>query len=356
MIPISICAIARNEEKNIVPFLTAIRTYTQGFSVELIVVDTGSTDKTCELAAPLADKLLHFTWCDDFSAARNYTIAQASYDYILFLDCDEMVTSFDMPRIQSFLQQYPDDIGMISRHNQFKMNNTDSFYTDQVERLFPKEKFHYEAPVHEQVCSTTGFSFRRIELPLEVRHNGYNGTTEELQQKALRNNALLEKMLLVSPDNPYLYFQLGQSYNMLHDDEKALFYYDKGLSFDVNPAEKYVQMMVCAYGYALLHLGKNEEALALTGVYDTFAVSADFVTLIGLIYLRNEQYMKALGEFVKALSYEKADTEGANSFIPHFNIGYINELFGEKDAAITQYKCCGDFKPALERLSELEQK
>lgn len=92
--PISVCIIAKNEEKHIGKCLAAIRSHaTEAVALEIIVVDTGSTDRTKEIAAKYADKVLDFIWVNDFSAARNYSIAQASYDYVLIFDCDEILIS-----------------------------------------------------------------------------------------------------------------------------------------------------------------------------------------------------------------------------------------------------------------------
>ena len=87
MLPISVCLISKNEEKNIERCLSLLKPY--GF--EIILVDTGSTDRTRELALPYADKILDFVWIDDFSAAKNYAASQAKHDWILSVDCDEFL-------------------------------------------------------------------------------------------------------------------------------------------------------------------------------------------------------------------------------------------------------------------------
>jgi len=251
------------------------------------------------------------------------------------------------------IKQYPKAVGMLSRRNHYEMNGTDSVYTDDVERFFHRDFFHYEAIIHEQVRAKNGQPFQRVKIPLAVEHCGYNGTYEELQKKAARNNELLLKMLEKNPTDPYLYFQLGQSYNMLRDDEKACYYYGKGLEYDVDPRAEYVQMMVIGYGYCLLHLERYEEALQFQNIYDEFATTADFVCLMGLIYLRTGHVLPAMKEFLKATTFETARTEGANTYIPTFNMGCVNEVMGNTADAIALYKKCGDFKPALDRLREL---
>lgn len=353
MTPISICVIMKNEEKNMENFLSSIKKHFEGYPYELVLVDTGSTDTTLSIAEKYTDKIFHFKWIGDFSAARNFSLSCASNDWVLILDCDEYVEELDPRGFQAIITYHPSSVGMLSRKNHYEMNGTDSVYTDDVERFFDRRLFHYEAIIHEQVRAIDGSDFDRVALPLTVDHCGYNGSIEELRKKAERNNELLLKMLEENPDDPYLYFQIGQSYNMLRDDEKACYYYGKGLEYDVDPRAEYVQMMVIGYGYALLHLERYDEALQFQNIYEEFATSADFVCLMGLIYLRKGMIVQAMAEFLKATTFEAAKTEGANSFIPTFNMGCINEVMGDIDTAVTLYKKCGDFKPAVDRLKAL---
>lgn len=353
MTPISICIIAKNEEKNMENFLSRIIEHTKGYPVEILIADTGSTDNTKAVIRKFPVKLVDFEWCSDFSAARNYTLEQAANDWILVLDCDEYIESLDMNVLQTFTKQYSTHVGTLTRKNHYQQNGQDSIYTDQVERFFNRRHFHYEDIIHEQVRSLDKTPLKRLSIPLVVDHCGYCGTLDELQAKAQRNNELLFKMLEQTPDDPYLYFQLGQSFNMLHDDEKACYYYGKGLEYEVDPALEYVQMMVIGYGYTLLHLERYDEALMFENIYEEFSTTADFVCLMGLIYLRNGLVLKAMAEFLKATTFESAHVEGANTYIPTFNMGCINEVMGETDSAVAYYKKCGNFKPALDRLEAL---
>ncbi len=350
MYPISVCIITKNEEKNIARCLSSISSY--GF--EIIVVDTGSTDNTKAIAAEYADKVLDFVWVNDFSAARNFSLSQAGYDYVLILDSDEVVLSLDLEAIGQLIAKHPGEVGLIARDNHYISNQTDTVYQDHVERLFNRKLYHYESPIHEQVVNnSSGMQYKSYDIPLLVDHIGYTGTPEELRAKVERNNALLLKELEKDSENPYLYFQIGQSYNMIYDYENSYQYYQKALGYDVNPDEEWVQMMMIAYANALLHTGRENEALQLEAVYDAFATTSDFFCVMGQIYLANGQYMKAMMEFVKAIHCPLAREKGTNSFIPTYNIGLINELLGDKDAALMHYRNCGDFPMAVAKVEEL---
>ena len=91
MLPISVCMIAKNEDMHIEECLKRLRPC----KFEIIVVDTGSVDRTMETAHRYTDKVYRFDWCDDFSAARNFSISQATNDWILTIDCDEYLENIN---------------------------------------------------------------------------------------------------------------------------------------------------------------------------------------------------------------------------------------------------------------------
>ena len=353
MTPISICIIAKNEEKHINTFLSSIKNFMNTYPHEIIFVDTGSTDSTKMLASKYTKQVYDFTWINDFAAARNFSLEKASHDWVLILDCDEYITELDPLGFQQMIEQNPKGIGMITRQNHYQMNEHDSIYTDQVERFFHKQYFHYEGIIHEQVVSLTNTKPQKMLLPLTAEHCGYQLSQEELFQKVTRNNTLLLKMLGECPNDPYLYFQLGQSYNAIQDTEKACYYYGKGLEFDVDPQIGYVQLMVIGYGYSLLNLKRFEEALSFQSIYDSFCTSADFVFLMGLIYMNNALFDEAIAQFLQATRLSQYSVQGINSYLAYYNIGVIYECAGIPKEAMKYYKMCGEYEPAQAGLKRI---
>lgn len=351
VVPISICIIAKNEHEHMEGFLKSIRKAFEGKPIEILVLDTGSTDDTKEIALRYADRVEDFVWVSDFSAARNRSIELASNDWILPLDCDENVISADYNDLQDFIHRCPNVVGRILRHNHYPQNDTDAVFDDRVERFFDRRIYHYVSPIHEQVTPLNEHKTCIIApVKVEVDHSGYTGDREKLIAKAERNNELLFKMLQKEPDNPYLYFQIGQSYNVLGDNENAAKYFGKALTYDLDPNLEYVKMCVTAYGYALLDLGRYDEVLQFENIYDTFGGNADFDCLMGLINMRVEKPVSAMKYFLKATSYDTCSVVGTNSYIPRYNMGLIDETMGDIDNAVKLYRACGDFKPAVERL------
>ena len=112
-LPVSVCMIAKNEEQYIEQCLKKLLRY----NMEIVVVDTGSTDKTKEIAAKYTNHLYDFVWCDDFSAARNFAVSKASNNWILILDCDEYVQELDVAKLRTCMQKYPKNVGVLEIHN-----------------------------------------------------------------------------------------------------------------------------------------------------------------------------------------------------------------------------------------------
>lgn len=352
MIPISVCIITKNEEKNIEKCLAPLMPY--GF--EIIVVDTGSTDRTREVAANYTDKIYDFEWCDDFSAARNFSLRKASHNYVLVLDCDEFLTSLDPDALYRAIEAHPKAVGLLTRQSHYDNSGTPTVYTDYVERLFHRKYYTYKFPIHEQVTeiATDNTIYERYEIPLTVEHIGYAGSIEERRQKAERNNRLLFQEIERQPDNAYLYFQVGQSYNMISDYEKACPYYHKAFTLPLIVEQEWVQAMAIAYINCLTHLGRAQEAVDFfEPIYDRFTTDASFYNSMGVAYLNSNQPLKAMMEFIKATQCPTTQNTGSNTYLPRYNMGLVNELLGNLPAAIDFYKQCGDYRDALERLYAL---
>ncbi|MCH5249895.1 MAG: glycosyltransferase [Lachnospiraceae bacterium] len=360
-LPISVCIIAKNEEKHIEKCLKRLKLY----HYEIVLADTGSTDATVEIASKYTDKIYHFDWINDFGAARNFAISKASNDWILSIDCDEYIETIDEELLSTLMQQKPDAAGQILIRNRFTQGGQSSIENIRVSRFFNRKYFHFVGAIHEQIEYIDATSdIQEIQdssycpkhvypAPITVLHVGYDGSEDEMRIKCLRNIELLEKELENNGPDSYIYYQLGQSCMRLKNYSEAYKWFDLGLSMDVDPSQTYVQTMVESYGYCLLELKMNEEALQLLNIYDDFAVRADFVFLIGFIYMNNGLFDEAVGEFEKATTMKQFAVEGINSYRANYNIGVIYECTRHLEEAREYYRKCGNFEPALERLKEI---
>lgn len=368
---LSICIIAKNEEKNIARCLQCL--VPTGF--EIVVVDTGSLDRTKEIAREYTDKVYDFIWCNDFAAARNYAISKASGEYILCLDCDEFLGPLDVEGLLQIVKQHPGQVGRIRLKNVFSQSGERRENLEWLNRIFPKKEFCYTGKIHEQITAKNGALYETYETSVSVVHTGYDLTSEEREKKTRRNIVLLQQELerllqeccmsseedfarqsLLDADNniPYVLYQLGKSYYMAGDYTTACEYFSKGLSYDLNPKLEYVIDMVETYGYALINSGQVEMALFFENIYEEFAGSADFQFLMGLIYMKNARFENAVQEFQKATEHAQCRVVGANSYMAYYNIGVIYECLGRTDEARKYYEKCGEYEPAAKRLANLK--
>lgn len=348
---ISLCMIVRDEEENLGRCLDHIAKYME----EVIIVDTGSTDKTKEIAKKYTDKIYDFEWIHDFSAARNYSISKATNEYVLILDSDEYVQSIDMNEIKRLIEKNPAKIGRIQRINAYTRGENSYKYHERVNRLFSKKLYYYTSIIHEQVTSfkeepTTDNTYY---IPLVVLHSGYEGDLEVRRKKTKRNIELLEIAREQYPDDSYIIYQLGKSYYMEEEYAKACDFFSEALCFDLDIRLEYVQDMVEIYGYSMINSGQYERAMQMLNIYDEFSHSTDFVFLVGLILMNNGAFQEAIQEFLKATRRVKGKMEGVNGYMAYYNIGVIYECLKDKKNAIHYYKKCGVYENAKKRLELL---
>lgn len=349
MIPISVCIITKNESENLEKCLAALSDY----PFEIVVVDTGSTDNSKEIAKKYTNCVYDFTWIDDFSAARAFSISKASHNMILVIDTDEFVTNIDLDALDKLITDHPKSIGLIERMDYFENGGVRRIQVFRADRLFNRKYYHYERPIHECLFPSDNITYDAINVPITVDHMGYLGTKEQLDAKSLRDIKLLEKELQDDPESPYIHFQIGQSYLMMRDAEHSLTYFRKAESLNPPVESTYTRILIKNFGEVLLTHDLTDEALGLLKYYDALGNNADYLCLIGTIYIQRNEPLKALPEFIKALTAPEYDSPDSRKEIPSFYIGHIYQCYGQIDIAISHFEKCGDYPPALERLEML---
>lgn len=347
---ITICMIVKNEEGNLEKCLNAINDY----NFEFVIVDTGSSDNTKMVAKKYTDYVYDYKWNDNFSDARNYAISKIKTEYVLILDADEVLTYIDYDKLIKCIENNKDKVGRIERDNEFVREGKQYVSKERVNRLFSKDKYKYEGSIHEQIVSINGSKYETYNLPIKFSHSGYSNEEIDRKDKIKRNIEMLLLELEENPNDPYLLYQLGKSYYMEKSYQEAEKYFVKCLDYDLDTKLEYVQDLVESYGYTLIENKKYTKALELTNIYDEFKNSADFVFMIGLVYMNNGMFDKAILEFQKSLKYKECKMKGVNSFLANYNIGVINECLGNKEVAINYYKKCNNYKMAMNRLSSLK--
>lgn len=205
---LSVCMIVKNEERFIGQCLASIRDVAD----EIIVVDTGSTDRTREIAQEHGAEIHAFAWCDDFSAARNAALERVTGDWVLILDADE-----ELPVEQhATLRRLLADQRVLGWRLPLYDVGREAEGSNYVPRLFRNAPgLFYVGRVHEQVFYSV--EARRKEWGLEIRvgdavlrHHGYTEQIIQERSKIARNLRLLEQAVQEIPDDPGLRMQYGQ--------------------------------------------------------------------------------------------------------------------------------------------------
>jgi glycosyltransferase involved in cell wall biosynthesis len=367
---ISLCMIVKNEEASLEHCLSGIASYVD----EIIIIDTGSTDRTKEIAFRFTNKVYDYMWINDFAAARNYSIRKADNEFILVLDSDETVENINMDNIKLLIEQHPREIGRLLRINEFTRKGVLHKYSERVNRLFSKKYYRYEGIIHEQLVPITGSASNIMvdecsnvsqwtelatdkdntyPIPLTIRHSGYEGDLDQRKKKTERNISLLKTALQQHPNDPYLLYQLGKSYYMEEDYETAREFFGQALFVDLDTRLEYVQDMVESYGYSLINIEQYETALQMLNLYDEFSHSTDFIFLTALILMNNGRFHEAIREFQLATKKKECKMEGVNSYLAFYNIGVIYECLGDLENAKKSYKKCENYEAATVRLSKL---
>ena len=342
---LTMCMIVKNEENNLNNSLLNVAPFVD----EIVIVDTGSTDNTKLIASKYTDKVHDYTWCNDFSKARNFSISKASNDWVLILDADEIIDSFNKESVSKFIRNMDNKIGRIERINVMETTIGINREHERINRLFNRKYYQYEGVIHEQVVSINNCLIETGDIDVLVEHLGY--TTQELSRtnKLARNINLLNEAIKSKPNDPYLHYQIGKSYYVSKEYKKANIYFEKALSYKIDYNLEYVMNLIETYGYSLINSGKYKEALELKQ-YERYYNNADFYFLMGHIYMNNSKFGLAVENYMKCTKFKVSKVQGVNTYLAYYNIGVIYDVLGIMEKAIENYRMCGEYKPALIRL------
>jgi glycosyltransferase involved in cell wall biosynthesis/Tfp pilus assembly protein PilF len=211
---LSLTMIVRNEEEHLDRCLASVR----GIADELIVVDTGSTDRTVEIARAHGARVYHFKWCDDFAAARNVSLQHATAEWCLHLDADEWVVETGPGALRAELARQGDERYFLRVPVKSLMSGGLGRSVYGSNRLYRnRPDVTWIRPIHENVVkvgpSTAGLEASCGSIAIE--HDGYADPTPERAAARNRRNArILRRALRQTPDDATLYYYLSIEMNL----------------------------------------------------------------------------------------------------------------------------------------------
>lgn len=354
---LSLCAIVKNEAKNLPRCLNSVKNYVD----EIVVVDTGSTDGTPEIALSYGAKVKHFQWCDDFSAARNYAISQASGDWILMLDADEelVVESNDFlaevnlqPEVVGYFLSYieiNDRVKLTPSYRMCLFRNIPNFkyvgcfhellqYDRQDEdrniigNLNSLKVLHYgfstehkrqknidrDIPMLERIAKESGLSLRLLGALAEMySENQQPEKARECYAEAF--DRLLPNLLSGNKPQPFtfvasLIYALGIQSITQKDEETARLLGQRGLEWchDYPPLNYLAAGILREWGFPLGAIAYFENCLRMGregSYYKGEPFTVNFMTTypayeMGCTYLEMCQYQLAIAAFELTLSFD----------------------------------------------------
>lgn len=221
---ISLCMIVRNEEKMLADCLKSVQTKVD----EIIIVDTGSEDRTKEIAYSFGCRIFDFPWNKDFSAARNFSLSKATSPFILVLDADERLLNPE--ELKDSIRQSQADTGgwfiEILSESGTNQNSPDNYKNSLIRLFINHTNIKYSGRIHEQIVESILSNGYKLEnTNLKVHHLGYKITEVDLRNKQIRNLEILNEAISENPNDGYSLFQRAKTYlalNQLQNAEKDI--------------------------------------------------------------------------------------------------------------------------------------
>lgn len=317
MVSLSVCMIVKNEEDVLSRCLECLKEIAD----EIIIVDTGSTDKTKEIASRYTSKIFDFNWCDDFSKARNFSFSKATKDYIMWLDADDVILKEDIEKLIELKKKLHNNssIDMVMLKYNILDKTSDrivlSYYR---ERIFKREKnYIWISPIHEVIVPSGNYIFEDIAITHKKIKDSNPMRNISIFRKMIENNVKLDARQK---------FYYARELYYIKDYTNALKTYEDFL----NDKDAWIENIISAcIDISKIHCILNNNDKILKYLYKTFEYDiprAEVCCEIGNYFLQKEKYEIAIYWFKQALSKRKNLSSGGfflddcYNFIPHINL------------------------------------
>ena len=218
---LSLCMIVRDEEQMLPRCLAAVA----GAVDEIIVVDTGSTDATVEIAKSFGAKVIEFPWTGSFSEARNVSFEAATGDWVMYLDADEVLVADDVEQLRALTgRTWREAFYLVETSYTGELEDGGALVNNALRVFRNRPEYRFKDRLHEQIAHTlpTYVPGRVEQTSLRITHYGYLGSVRDAKEKSGRNIELLRRQAAESPNTPFLHFNLGSEYIVVGDFNAAI--------------------------------------------------------------------------------------------------------------------------------------
>ncbi|MBI2652182.1 tetratricopeptide repeat protein [Candidatus Woesearchaeota archaeon] len=344
---LNLCMMTKNEEIFLEQCLSSVK----DIADEIIIVDTGSTDKTKEIAKKFNAKIFDFKWIDDFSAARNESIKHATKDWILVLDADETIAGEDLDMLKQLISD-EDSVGyyftirtytdnstaagwVSSKDDKYKESNSASgWFTTRLIRLFRNNKsIRFNGIMHETIDASIHNLGKVKSAFFPIHHFGRLKDEKSEYKKELYQR--LGELKISQKNDFHSYSQLGIQVQENGDYENAIQLFKKSIELNKNYFKSWLNLGAC---YLKLNkLSDAEYALQQAVLINPSNYSVH--NNLGIVYSKLNKAEMAIKEFLTALILNP------RSASTYFNLGLAYDIIGANDNAYESFKKAIELNP-----------
>ena len=306
MLKISACAIVKNEEVNLPRWLA----WAKVLADEIVVVDTGSTDRTVDLAQAAGARVYSFAWRQDFSAAKNFALQKAKGDWIVFLDADEYFREEDISQVKAHIEQFDREeraAGFLCPIVDIDVDRGDAIMLETVAlRVFRRHPdIRYHGKIHEMLKAQGGKWQVASVDDVRIWHTGYSSSV--LRRKMERNLAILLKEQERRGESWSDAYYLADCYHGLGRYEEAIEWAKKAIAsrevlvgLEKRPYDVLLDSMI------KLEYSSAEICKAAQQALEKFPDSPDYKADEGTAFWKEKNYAEAESRFNEALAMTSA--------------------------------------------------
>ncbi|MCY7333897.1 MAG: glycosyltransferase [Pseudanabaena sp. CAN_BIN31] len=333
---LSACLIVKNEEQRLSQCLDSLKILAD----EIIVVDTGSSDRTVVIAKKYQAKVFNFTWCDDFSRVRNYAIAQARGAWILVIDADEILAEGAIATLQKVMQR-DDCIAANLLRIEIGAKQTPYSLVLRLFRNHPAIAFTgiYHESIDQSVTALQAkeshWRVLNVEVPV-LSHYGYTDSEIKFKQKHEFAKRLMHKHLEVFPEDSYMLNKLGALYI---DSDRALGMelLQKGLSLIDVTEQQNLTHCELYFHLGLVHTKNGDLELAKNAYIQAIALEIPEIFKLSA-YLNLGNIYQELNQEEAIVTFEMVTKIAPDFAQGYFNLGIALKTSGQFIEAIAAYQ------------------
>ncbi len=288
MITLSLCMIVKNEEDTLARCLESMK----DIADEIIIVDTGSNDKTKEIAGKYTEHIYDFEWVDDFSKARNYSFSKATMEYVMWLDADDVILEQNRIELKKLKETLNTEIDTVIMKYDLTSRESEKVVTYFYrERIVKRSKdFKWYDPVHEYIF----YSGKYMKVDTAVTHMKMHPPTRrnlDILEKYIKNGNELD-------DRKCFYY----ARELFHAGEfdKAAIYYNKFLETDTGLISNYLDSCIELSSYYDYKKDNKNSIKTLLRFFEKEGPRAEICCKIGYYYKDRKDYQKAVSWFLLA--------------------------------------------------------